>query len=118
MANSAVCPLETARGDRAGDGMDVLRDAMTLVLQELIELEATQVIGAAGTSALTSANASQTAKAGDIEQHIPSSANAPSCLACPSRTGGLTGRRGQSSWSRTSTGVDPQARRPGAGAGH
>ena len=32
---------------RAGDGEDVLRNAMRLALQELIELEAAQVIGAA-----------------------------------------------------------------------
>ena len=32
---------------RSGGGTDVLCDAMTLVLQELIELEADQVIGAA-----------------------------------------------------------------------
>ena len=32
---------------RAGGGIDFMRDAMQLVLQELIELEATQVIGAA-----------------------------------------------------------------------
>ena len=36
--------LEAIRG---GGGEDVLRDAMTLVLQELIDLEASQVIGAA-----------------------------------------------------------------------
>ena len=32
---------------RAGEGEDTLRDAMRLVLQELIELEASQTIGAA-----------------------------------------------------------------------
>jgi putative transposase len=32
---------------RAGDGVDLVRDAVRLVLQELIELEATEVIGAA-----------------------------------------------------------------------
>jgi hypothetical protein len=31
---------------RAGEGTDVLGDAMALILQELIELEAAQVIGA------------------------------------------------------------------------
>jgi putative transposase len=32
---------------RAGDGVDLIRDAVRLVLQELIELEATERIGAA-----------------------------------------------------------------------
>ena len=31
---------------RAGGSLDVMREAMTLVLQELIEAEATQAIGA------------------------------------------------------------------------
>ena len=31
---------------RTGDGVDLIRDAVRLVLQELIELEATEVIGA------------------------------------------------------------------------
>ena len=32
---------------RAGDGVDLIRDAVRLVMQELIELEATEPIGAA-----------------------------------------------------------------------
>ena len=31
---------------RAGDGIDLIRDAVRLVMQELIELEATEAIGA------------------------------------------------------------------------
>ena len=31
---------------RAGDGVDLIRDAVRFVMQELIELEATDVIGA------------------------------------------------------------------------
>jgi putative transposase len=64
---------------RAGDGTDVLRDAMTLVLQELIELEATQAIGAGRyertDERATHRNGSRTrvlsTKAGDVELHIP-----------------------------------------------
>ena len=64
---------------RSGDGIDVLRDAMTLVLQELIELEASQAIGAERyerTEARTThRNGSRTrllsTKAGDVELHIP-----------------------------------------------
>ncbi len=64
---------------RAGDGTDVLRDAMALVLQELIELEATQVIGASRyertDERTTHRNGSRTrllsTKAGDVELHVP-----------------------------------------------
>jgi putative transposase len=64
---------------RAGDGTDVLRDAMALVLQELIELEATAAIGAARyertDERVTHRNGSRTrllsTKAGDVELHIP-----------------------------------------------
>ena len=68
--------LEAIRG---GGGEDVLRDAMTLVLQELIDLEASQVIGAARyertETRTTHRNGSRTrllsTKAGDVELHIP-----------------------------------------------
>jgi putative transposase len=64
---------------RAGDGTDVLREAMALVLQELIELEATQAIGAGRyertDERITHRNGSRTrllsTKAGDVELHIP-----------------------------------------------
>ena len=64
---------------RAGDGTDVLRDAMALVLQELIELEATQAIGASRyertDERTTHRNGSRTrllsTKAGDVELHVP-----------------------------------------------
>jgi putative transposase len=64
---------------RAGGGEDVLRDAMALVLQELIELEADQVIGAGryerSESRTTHRNGSRTrllsTKAGDVKLHIP-----------------------------------------------
>jgi transposase-like protein len=46
MALSQSALSELLEAIRAGDGTDVLRDAMALVLQELIELEATQAIGA------------------------------------------------------------------------
>jgi transposase-like protein len=77
LSQSALSELLDAM--RAGGGEDVLRDAMTLVLQELIELEASQVIGAARyerTDARTThRNGSRTrllsTKAGDVELHIP-----------------------------------------------
>ena len=60
---------------RAGDGTDTLREAMRLVLQELIEAEATQVIGAAryerSEERTTHRNGSRSrllsTKAGDVE---------------------------------------------------
>jgi transposase-like protein len=64
---------------RAGDGIDTLREAMRLVLQELIEAEATQAIGAARyertEERTTHRNGSRprllSTKAGDVELHIP-----------------------------------------------
>ena len=64
---------------RAGDGLDLAREAFRLVAQELIELEATQAIGAARyerTDARTThRNGSRTrmlsTKAGDVELHVP-----------------------------------------------
>ena len=45
LSQSAVSELLDAL--RAGDGVDVIREWVRLVLQELIEVEATEVIGAA-----------------------------------------------------------------------
>jgi len=64
---------------KGGGGTDVLRDAMALVLQELIELEASQAIGAGryerSESRTTHRNGSRTrllsTKAGDVKLHIP-----------------------------------------------
>jgi len=64
---------------RAGDGLDLAREAMRLVAQEIIELEACQVIGAARherTDARTThRNGSRprllSTKAGDVTLHIP-----------------------------------------------
>ncbi|HZW00814.1 MAG TPA: IS256 family transposase [Candidatus Deferrimicrobium sp.] len=64
---------------RAGDGEDTLREAMRLVLQELIELEASQAIGATRyertEERTTHRNGSRSrllsTKAGDVELHIP-----------------------------------------------
>jgi len=64
---------------RAGGDTDVLRDAMRLVLQELIELEASQAIGAGRyertDERLTHRNGSRSrllsTKAGDVELRIP-----------------------------------------------
>src|SRR4249919_2062514 len=64
---------------RAGDGVDLIRDAVTMVLQELIEVEATEHIGAGrcerSDGRITDRNGSRprllTTQAGDIELRIP-----------------------------------------------
>ena len=79
MALSQSALNELLDAIRAGDGEDTLRDAMTLVLQELIELEASQAIGARryerSEERTTHRNGSRSrllsTKAGDVELHIP-----------------------------------------------
>ena len=77
LSQSALSELLDAM--RAGGSLDVMREAMTLVLQELIEAEAAQAIGAARyertDDRTTHRNGSRTrllsTKAGDVELHIP-----------------------------------------------
>jgi transposase-like protein len=64
---------------RAGDGLDLAREAMRMIAQELIELEATEAVGAARyertDGRITHRNGSRTrllsTKAGDVDLHIP-----------------------------------------------
>jgi putative transposase len=64
---------------RAGGGLDVVREALALVLQALIDAEATEVIGAdryqRTTTRTTHRNGSRarllSTKAGDVELKIP-----------------------------------------------
>jgi transposase-like protein len=77
LSQSALSELLDAM--RAGGSIDVMREAMTLVLQELIEAEATQAIGAGRyertDERTTHRNGSRTrllsTKAGDVELRIP-----------------------------------------------
>ncbi|HEV8529167.1 MAG TPA: IS256 family transposase [Actinomycetes bacterium] len=79
MALSQSALSELLDGIRAGGSEDVLREAMSLVLQELIELEAAQAIGAGRyertDGRTTHRNGSRSrvlsTKAGDVELHIP-----------------------------------------------
>ena len=79
MALSQSALNELLEAIRAGDGTDTLREAMRLVLQELIEAEASEVIGAAryerSDERTTHRNGSRTrllsTKAGDVKLHIP-----------------------------------------------
>ncbi len=77
LSQSAVSELLDAF--RAGDGVDLIRESVRLVLQELIEVEATEVIGAApyerSETRTTERNGSRprllATQAGDIELAIP-----------------------------------------------
>ncbi len=79
MALSQSALSELLDAIRAGGSGDVLREAMTLVLQELIELEAAQAIGAGryerSEARTTHRNGSRgrllSTKAGDVELRIP-----------------------------------------------
>lgn len=79
MALSQSALSELLDAIRAGGSTDVLREAMTLVLQELIELEAAQAIGAGRyertQQRTTHRNGSRSrllsTKAGDVELRIP-----------------------------------------------
>jgi transposase-like protein len=79
MALSQSVLSELLDAFRAGEGVDLIRDAVRLVLQELIELEATDEIGAARyertDTRVTDRNGSRprllATQAGDVELRIP-----------------------------------------------
>ena len=107
---------------RAGDGVDLIRDAVQLVLQELIEIEATEQIGAARyertDTRVTERNGSRprllATQAGDIELRIPKLRKGSFFPSDPGaapadRPGALRGGDGGLRQRR----VDPLGRRPG-----
>ena len=79
MALSQSVLSELLDAFRAGEGVDLVRDAVRLVMQELIEVEATEQIGAAryerSEARITERNGSRprllATQAGDIELKIP-----------------------------------------------
>ena len=79
MALSQSALSELLEAFRAGEGVDLIRDAVRVALQELIEAEATEVIGAGRyertESRTTERNGSRprvlTTKAGDVQLAIP-----------------------------------------------
>ena len=79
MALSESVLSELLDAFRAGEGVDLIRDAVQLVLQELIEVEATETIGAARyertDTRVTERNGSRprllTTQAGDVGLRIP-----------------------------------------------
>ncbi len=96
LSDSAVSELLDAF--RAGDGVDLVRESVRLVLQELIEAEATAVIGAARyertPDRVTERNGVRPrelmTKAAPSSWRSPSSARARSSRRCLSRGGGST----------------------------
>ena len=111
---------------RAGDGVDLIRDAVRLVMQELIELEATEVIGA-GRYERTETRTNErnghrprllATQAGDIELKIPKLSHGsffPSLLStAPADRSGVA--RGDHAGLRRRR-LDPLGRRSGAGVG-
>ena len=79
MALSQSALSELLEAFRAGDGVDLIRESVRVVLQELIEAEATEVIGAGRyertDSRVTDRNGFRprllTTKAGDVALSIP-----------------------------------------------
>jgi putative transposase len=98
LPQSAVSDLLDAL--RAGDGVDLVRESVRMVLQELIETEATEAIGAAryerSATRTTERNGSRpklvTTKGGDVSVRSPSCAPGRSFPASWSRGGGSTRR--------------------------
>jgi putative transposase len=84
---------------RAGGGLDVIREALGLVLQALIDAEATEVIGAdryqRSASRTTHRNGSRSrllsTKAGDVELRIPKLREGRASRRCWNRAAGSTG---------------------------
>jgi transposase-like protein len=84
---------------RAGGGLDVVREALALVLQALVDAEATHQIGAdryqRSLRRTTHRNGTRTrllsTKAGDVELRIPSCGRARSSRHCWSHAAGSTG---------------------------
>ena len=79
MALSQSVLSELLDAFRAGEGVDLIRDAVRIVLQELIELEATEEIGAGRyeriDTRVTDRNGARSrllsTQAGDVELRIP-----------------------------------------------
>ncbi len=79
MALSQSAASELLEAFRAGDGVDLIRESVRIVLQELIEAEATEVIGAGryerSESRVNERNGARprllSTKAGDLELRVP-----------------------------------------------
>ena len=111
MALSQSALSELLDAIRAGGSVDVMREAMTLVLQELIELEAAQAIGAGRyertDERTTHRNGSrEPAALHQGRRRRAAHPEAPDGLVLPGAARaarGSTGPSGRSSWRPTST---------------
>ena len=91
---------------RAGGRASLVREAVELALQDLIEAEATEAIGAGRyertEARVTARNGHRprllATQAGDVELEIPKLGRAASSRRCLSRAGASTGRCGRLSW--------------------
>ncbi len=100
MALSQSALSELLEALRAGDGVDLIRESVRTVLQELIEAEAAEVIGAGRyertASRTTERNGRRprllTTKAGDVSWASPSCGPGRSSRASSSHDGGSTRR--------------------------
>ncbi len=100
MALSQSALSELLEAFRAGDGVDLVRESVRMVMQELIEAEAAERIGAGryeGTEdRVTDRNGSRprlvTTQAGDVGLRIQSSARARSSPSSSSRGAASTRR--------------------------
>ncbi len=98
MALSQSALSELLEAFRAGDGVDLIRESVRVALQDLIEFEATERIGAAPyectDARVTERNGHRprvlTTKAGDVELRIPSCARVRSGLLHEQVTGWVT----------------------------
>ena len=85
---------------RTGEGVDLIRESVRLVMQELIEAEATERVGAGRyertESRRNERNGSRprllSTQAGDVQLRIPSCARGPTFRSSSNRGGGSTRR--------------------------
>ena len=94
MALSQSVASELLEAFRAGEGVDLIRESVRLVMQELIETEATEQIGAG--------RYERTEYPGDRPERVSAAAGRDpgrGCASCGSRSCGR-GRSSRSSWSR------------------
>src|SRR5215210_4760028 len=100
MALSQSALSELLEAFRTGDGVDMIRESVRTVVQELVEFEAAGVIGAERyertEDRITERNGTRpkllATKAGDIEVRTPSSARAPTSPPSSSRAAASTRR--------------------------
>jgi hypothetical protein len=115
MALSRCAVSELLDEFRTGDGVDLTRESVRMVMQELIEAEATEKIGAARyeriDTRITERNGSRdrllATQAGDVELRIPNCAAGRTSRSSSSRAAASTRPSAQSSWRPTSAASPP-----------